>query len=131
MCEREHAGEAEIRPDRKPASVSILVIDEAVHQEPFLNELLPLWFLVLQVPVVVVGDDDAVRITGQLDNETVIITNNTSALNTTRWGEDQDLLFFQLPQDLLIYKQRCHPIIPPTTLIHVRNGLLANVKQNK
>lgn len=45
--------------DLKLPSV-LLVIGEAVHQQPLLDELLPLGTLRLQVTVVVVGHDDAV-----------------------------------------------------------------------
>lgn len=53
-----------------------LVIDEGVHEQPLLDEALPLGFLCLKVPVHVVGHDDAVRLVGQLDDEAVVVTNH-------------------------------------------------------
>lgn len=38
----------------------VLVINERVHEEPLLDEALPLWLLPLQVTVGVIGHDDAV-----------------------------------------------------------------------
>lgn len=64
-----------------------LVINEGVHEQPLLDEALPLRLLSLKVPVHVVGHDDAVRLEGQLDNEAVVITDDTFACDTSRWCE--------------------------------------------
>lgn len=82
--------------------LSLLVIDKGIHEQPLIDELLPLWFLICQVSVVIVGDDDAVGLVRQLHNEAVIIANHTTALDTPRWGEHQNLLLLQATQDLLI-----------------------------
>lgn len=73
----------------------LLVVYKGVHQQTLVNEFLPLWLLIGQITVVVVGDDDAIRLIGQFDDEAVIIANHTASLHTARWSEDQDLLFFQ------------------------------------
>lgn len=82
--------------------LSLLIIDKGIHEQPLINELLPLWFLICQVSVVIVGDDDAVGLVCQLHNEAVIIANHTTALDTPRWGKHQNFLFLQATQDLLI-----------------------------
>lgn len=79
-----------------------LVVDEGIHEQPLVDELLPLRLLVSQVSVVVVGDDDAVRLVGQLDNEAVVVANHAATLDAPRRGEDEDLLLLEAAQDLLI-----------------------------
>lgn len=84
-------------PSNRGNSAGLLVIDKGVHEEAFLDELLPFRLLVLKVAVVVVGDDDAVRVAGKLDDETVVIAHNAASLNAPGGGEHQDLLLLQLP----------------------------------
>lgn len=43
---------------------ALLVVNEAVHEQPFFYELFPLRILGLQVPVVVIGHNDAVGVEG-------------------------------------------------------------------
>lgn len=43
---------------------ALLVVNEAVHEQPFFYELFPLRILSLQVPVVVIGNNDAVGVKG-------------------------------------------------------------------
>lgn len=69
----------------------LVVIDKRIHEQPLVDELLPLGLLVSQVSVVIVGDDDAVRLVGQLDDEAVVIANHSPTLDTPRRSEDQDL----------------------------------------
>lgn len=82
--------------------MSLLVIDKGIHEQPLVDELLPLWFLIRQISVVIVGDDDAVGLVRQLHNEAVVVANHTTALDAPRWGEHQNLLLLQATQDLLI-----------------------------
>ena len=63
------------------------VINKRVHEEPVLDEALPLRLLALQVTVRVVGHDDAVRVVRQLDDEAVVITHYSFASHAARWRE--------------------------------------------
>lgn len=80
----------------------LLVIDKRVHQQPLIDELLPLGFLVGQVPVVVIGHDDPVRLESQLHDEPVVVAHHSPSLHSPRRREHQDLLLLKLAQDLLI-----------------------------
>lgn len=80
----------------------LLVIYKGIHEKPFIDELLPLGLLISQVSVVIVGDDDAVWLIGQLDDEAVVIANHASALDAPRRSEDQDLFLLKATQDFLI-----------------------------
>lgn len=40
--------------------ICLLVVYKRVHQKTLIDELLPLWLLIGQVPVVVIGHNDAV-----------------------------------------------------------------------
>lgn len=55
----------------------LLVVNERVHEEPLLDEALPLWLLPLQVTVGVVGHDDAVGLVRQLDDEAVVVADHS------------------------------------------------------
>lgn len=56
-----------------------LVINKGVHEQPLLDEALPLRLLPLEVPVHVVGHDDAVRLEGVLDDVAVVIADHSFA----------------------------------------------------
>lgn len=84
--------------------MDIHVVSEGVHQQPLLDEPLPLWLLGLQVAVVVIGDDDAVGAEGQLDDVAVVVADHPLAIDAARWCEDQDISPFQLIEDVLV----CH-----------------------
>lgn len=43
---------------------ALLVVNKAVHEQPFFYELFPLRILGLQVPVVVIGHNDAIGVEG-------------------------------------------------------------------
>lgn len=84
-----------------------LVVDEGVHEQPLVDEALPLWFLCLKISVHVIGHDDAVRLVGQLDNEAVVIANHPFTRHAAWRCEHQNLLLLQVSQDVLI----CDPDI--------------------
>lgn len=92
-----------------------LVIYKGVHEQPLLDEALPLRLLPLKVPVHVVGHDYAVRLIGQLDNEAVVITDHTFACNTSRRCEHKNLFPLQVPQNVLICDWNIWPglLLPP------------------
>lgn len=93
------------RPVFWPKQPSVLlVIDEAVHQQPLLYELLPLGILRLQVAIVVVGHDDTVWIAGQLDDVSVIVAHHPLTLYTAGWCVHQDLPPLQLVENMLIWE---------------------------
>lgn len=79
-----------------------LVVDEGIHEQPLLDEALPLGLLSLQVSIHVVGDHDAVGLKGMLDDEAVIIADDTLACNPAGWSEHQNLLPLQVSQNVLI-----------------------------
>lgn len=81
----------------------LLVISECIHQQPLLYELLPLGVLHLQVTVVVVGHNDAVRVEGQLDNVAVIIAHHPLTVHAAGRRVHKDLLPLQLVENMLIY----------------------------
>lgn len=83
-------------PDLRINHGFLLVIDKRVHQETLFYELLPLWLFILQVPVVVIRHNNSIRIIRQLHYEAIIVAHHSPSLNSPRWGENQDLLFFQL-----------------------------------
>lgn len=79
-----------------------LVVDEGIHEQPLLDEALPLGLLSLQVPVHVVGDHDAVGLEGMLDNEAVVVADDALSSDAAGGSEHQDLLPLQVSQDVLI-----------------------------
>lgn len=81
-----------------------LVINKGIHEQPLLNEALPLRLLSLKVSVHVIGHDDAVRLVAQLDDETVVVTDHPFARNTSRWREHHNLPFLQVSENVLIFK---------------------------
>lgn len=83
---------------------NILVIDEGVHEQPLLDEALPLLPLALEVTVRVVGNHDPIRFIGQLHDESVVIAHHPLATHAPRWCEHQDLLLLQFPQDVLVWE---------------------------
>lgn len=85
-----------------PALPVLLVVDEAEHEQPLLDEPLPSGVLRLQVPIVVVGHDHPVRLEGHLDDVTVVVANDPFAVDGARRRVDQDLLLLQLVQDVLV-----------------------------
>ena len=95
---------AQSLPSRSGSGGDILVIDKGVHEQPLLDETLPLLPLALQVPVRVIGDHDAVRLKGQLHDEAVVIADYPLATHPPRRCEHQDLLLLQVPQDVLIWE---------------------------
>lgn len=80
----------------------LLVIHKGIHEQPLVDELLPLGLFISKVSVVVVGDDDAIRLVGELDNEAVVIANHASSLHPPRGSEDENLLLLKATQDFLI-----------------------------
>lgn len=72
----------------------LLVINKGVHEQTLVNKFFPLRLLIGQVSVVVIGNDDAIRLVSQLYDEAVVIADHASSLHTSRRGEDQDLLLF-------------------------------------
>lgn len=100
------------KEQKRNKTCSLLVIDKTVHEKPFLNELFPLWLFVLQISIVIVRHDDAVRIARQFNNKPIIITDDAPSLHSPRRSEDKDFLFLQLPQDFLIWRRRsCHRLL--------------------
>lgn len=89
-----------------PALPVLLVVDEAEHEQPLLDEPLPAGVLCLQVPVVVVGHDHAVQVEGQLDDVAVVIAHHPLAVDAARRRVDQDLFLLQLVQDVLVCRER-------------------------
>lgn len=79
-----------------------LVVYKGVHEQPLLDEALPLRLLPLEVAVHVVGHDHTVRLVGQLDDEPVVVADHAFAGDAARRRENQDLLLLQVPQDMLI-----------------------------
>lgn len=79
-----------------------LVINKGVHEQPLLDEALPLGLFSLKVPVHVIGHNDAIRLIRQFDNEPVIITDHTFACNTARRCEHQNLPPLQVSENVLI-----------------------------
>lgn len=78
------------------------IVGERVHEQPFLDELLPLGILQLQVAVVIVGHDDAVRVVGQLDDVAVVVTHHSLAVDAARGRVHQDVPALQLIQYVLV-----------------------------
>lgn len=85
--------------------MSLLVVDKGIHEQTLIYELLPLGLLVGQVPVVVVRDDDAVRLIRQLDDEAVVIADHAAALDAPRWSEDEGFFLLEATQNVLICKE--------------------------
>lgn len=78
------------------------IVGERVHEQPLLDELPPLGILLLQVAVVVVGHDDAVRADGQLDDVAVVVTHHPLAVDAARGRVHQDAPALQLVQYVLV-----------------------------
>ena len=114
------AAPAQSLPSRSGSGGDILVVDEGVHEQPLLDETLPLLPLALQVPVRVIGDHDAVRLKGQLHDEAVVIADHPLATHPPRRREHQDLLLLQVPQDVLVWEAAGH------TQIRAQPGLAAS-----
>lgn len=81
---------------------ALLVIGKGVHQQPFLDELLPLRVLRLQVSVVVVGHDDPICVEGQLDDVAIIVAHHPLPVNETWRRVHQDLPPLQLMENMLV-----------------------------
>lgn len=96
--------------DPKPPS-ALLVVSEGVHQQPLLYELFPLGILGLQVTVVVVGHDDAVRVEGQLDDVPVIVAHHPLTVNAAGRRVHQDLPPLQLMEYMLVYQKHMRIVL--------------------
>lgn len=83
------------------------VIGERVHEQPLLDELLPLGVFHLQVTVIIIGHYDAVRVVGQLDDVAIIVTYHALAVNAARGRVHQDVPALQIIQYVLV----CNKII--------------------
>lgn len=64
-----------------------LVVDKGIHEQPLVDESLPLRLLSLKVPVHVVGHDDAVRLEAVLDYEAVVVADHALACDTPGGSE--------------------------------------------
>lgn len=80
------------------------VIDKGVHQKPLFHHFAVLWFFADQVPVVVVRDHDAPAVRRQIQDVPIIIAHHSLPSDSARGRKHQNLLFFQLKQNLLIWK---------------------------
>lgn len=68
------------------------VIYKGEHEQPLLDEPFPLRVFVLQVPVVVIGDNDAVLLIGHLHDVAVIVADHSLAVHLAGWGIHQHSL---------------------------------------
>lgn len=84
---------------------ALLVVGKGVHQQPLLDELLPLGVLSLQVSVVVVGHDNAVRVDGQLDDVAVVVAHHPLPVDGAGRRVHQDLSPLQLVEDVLVCQE--------------------------
>ena len=78
------------------------IVGKRVHQLPLLHHLLVGCLLAHQVPVVVVGHDDALILAGQVEDEAVVVAHDSTTGHVPGRSQDQDSLLFQLEQDALV-----------------------------
>ena len=78
------------------------VVDEGVHENLLLDDLLELWLLVDEVAVVVVADHDGVRLRRQVQDELVVVADDAPPAHLPRRRERQQPLLLQLRQQVLI-----------------------------
>lgn len=90
-------------PCQDPQGHRIPIINEGEHEQPLLDEPLPLGVLALQVAVVVIGDDDTVLLVGHLHDIAVIVADHPLAVHLAGRGVHQHLLPLQLLQHMLLW----------------------------
>ena len=78
------------------------VVDERVHEDLLLDDLLELWLLVDEVAVVVVAHHDCVRLRRQVQDELVVVADDAPPAHLPRRRERQQPLLLQLRQQVLI-----------------------------
>lgn len=78
------------------------VIYKRVHQQALLHHAPKLVTLQDQIPVVVVGDYNAVSFHCQLEYEAIIVAGHTLAIQMSRWREHQVSFVLQLVEQLLV-----------------------------
>lgn len=78
------------------------VVHKGEHEQSLLDEPFPLWVFTLQVPVVVIGDNDAILLVGHLHNVAVIVANDSLAADLAGRGVHQHSLPLQLFQHVLL-----------------------------
>lgn len=86
-----------------PLGRHVPVVDKGEHEQPLLNEPLPLGVLALQVTVVVIGDDDAIPLVGHLHDVAVVVADHALAIHLARRGVHEHRLALQLLQHMLLW----------------------------
>ena len=82
------------------------VVDEGVHEDLLLDDLLELWLLVDEVAVVVVAHHDCVRLRRQVQDELVVVADDAPPAHLPRRRERQQPLALQLRQQVLVCKTK-------------------------
>lgn len=79
------------------------VTHKRVHEKSLLNKPFPLGVFILEIPVVVIGNNDSIPLIGNLHYVAIIVANHPLAFHLP-WGcVDQDRLLFQLLKNVLIW----------------------------
>lgn len=84
----------------------VLVTDEGVHEESLLNEPLPLRILILEIPIVVIGNNNPIFGIGHFNYVAIIIADHSLPFHFAGWGVHKDWLLFKLFENVLIWKQK-------------------------
>ena len=79
------------------------VVDERIHENLLLYDLLDLWFVVDEVPVVVVADDDGAGLGGQVEDVPVVVADEATAAHLAGGREREEALLLKFGQDALIW----------------------------
>jgi hypothetical protein len=87
---------------RKITIFNLLVINERIHQDPLLDYFPELRILAEKISIVVVGDDNAVRLVGQSEDVAIVVAGDSLATHQPRRCENQRAITLQVVENLLV-----------------------------
>lgn len=79
------------------------VTDERVHEQSLLNEPFPLGVFILEIPVVVIGNNDSVFLISNFHYVAIVVANHPLAFHLPRGCVDEDRLLFQFFKNVLVW----------------------------
>jgi hypothetical protein len=81
---------------------NLLVIYERIHQDPLLDYFPELRILAEKISIVVVGDDNAVRLVGQSEDVAIVVAGDSLSTHQPRRCENQRAITLQVVENLLV-----------------------------
>lgn len=115
------------RPTQRIVWGHEVIVHERIHKYSLLHDLAVLSVLLTQISVIVIADNDAIILGGQLQDVPVVIANHSLATDVAGGGENKQSFSFQFRQDVLVTDRvvgsRC--LLPPLGYKD-RDGLMAS-----